>query len=105
MVSSLLELTLVHCWAPVSLGRPGSQYGDAYRVGLFEAFMQGLLSEGPEASRDLIRLGYLTAICGYGVGAVAVPAMIDARIGPWEWVLERYGEQDALENLPTSYRI
>ncbi|MBT4072969.1 MAG: hypothetical protein HOE75_04745 [Chloroflexi bacterium] len=71
----------------------------------FGSFMEGLHSENPEVSEELIRLGYLTAICGYGLGASAIPVMVDARARGWEGVAKRYGEGDAIENLPDSYRV
>jgi|TARA_B110000263_G_C15003089_1_gene371475 hypothetical protein len=67
---------------------------------IFEACMNGLDSEGTEIPRDLIRLSYPTSVRGYGSSMGAVMAVIDARVGQWKGLPERYGGERLKENLP-----
>ena len=71
----------------------------------FEAFMYGFDSDGAEISKNQIRLSYLTPVCGYGLAVAPTPAIIDARVGIWEGLLDRYGGRELMEDLPDSYRV
>lgn len=68
----------------------------------FNTYLSVLRSEGCDIPDHLVRLGYLIPMCGYGMAAASIPAVVFGSYGPWEWSFRRYGA--SRQQLPFSYR-